>query len=575
MTRVIHFLKNRYVLLFLLLAAVLRVLYVVSLEERYYYFDTAHYDSAACSILENGTFGKSLHYYDDYEHYCLEPVYPIFLAGIYNVFGHSFLAVRLVQVLLSVLHLWIIFLIVRLLRPAAAKWALVFGAVYPFFIYISGLLYVTQLFALFLSLTIFFFLKYSRRYAIHWLALSALFLGLAIAARPVAMPMVLFLALWILFFARIDFRQKIGHALLASFCIMLVLTPWTIRNWNVYHILSPGRTCLAETRVFETLDLEYRIEDSKKMTTFPVREFSVQVTGDTDSPIFTCYADGEIIAKLEVNESFERLDTAYVGLLAKGGSAMTIGHLRFAQDDDIVLSSQNAIVGEKSPEISFDSSGILIQPSEISWRYAATFSPALKTNRFYMSYPESIKPGDVSRIAILFNLDRPSLDANGYMIWLHPWMQADLWRIEKGRPMRSVNTIDLFLKEHPVDVKELVMKDPMRFLTKHVIPEFLNFWSPGIKRITTSSNVGRAMNAMSLLFFTPLLILFLVGTIAFAKEWQLLLVLYIPIATISGVYSIFFTELRYRIPIDAFLIILAAIGWHWLLHVLKKRRLRV
>jgi hypothetical protein len=573
MKTIINLIKKRYVFLILFLAAVLRLAYVTNLEDRWYYFDTAHYDSAACSILENGTFGASLHYYDEYENYCLEPVYPLFLAAIYKVFGHSFLAVRIAQSLLSILQLLVIYLTVRLFRPRAAKWALLFGAVYPFFIYISGLLYVTQIFALFLALTVFFFLKYREHYSIAWLVLSALSLGVSIASRPVALPMSLLLAAWILFLADLSFVKKLGHVLIAVISVIVVLTPWTIRNWNVYDMLSPGRTCLAETRVFETLDLEYRIEDSASMTFFPVSQFIVQVKGTPAAPIFECYADDKQIAKLKLNEEFALRDSFYVGLLFKGGDSMSIETIQFASDGNILIDS-STIFAAVSAEIKSDSTSIALSKTEGGWQYAAIFNEVISADRFSMNYSDHIKPADVSRVAILFNLNKPTLDADGYMIWLHPWMQADLWRIENGRPAEPVETIDLFIKENPIDLKALIMSDPLRFLTKHVVPEFLNFWSPGIKRVTTSSNVGGAMNAMSLLFFTPLLIFFLIGTFVLMKQWRALLVLFIPIVTISGVYSIFFTELRYRIPIDGFLIVIAAIGVHWALSLHLKARNR-
>ena len=113
---IIDFIKKRHVLILLFLAAVLRVAYIMTLEDRWYFFDTAHYDSAAQSIVEDGTFGPSLHYYNEYDNYCLEPVYPIFMALIYKIFGHSLLAVRLAQMILSLLQIFILYKTVQLLK---------------------------------------------------------------------------------------------------------------------------------------------------------------------------------------------------------------------------------------------------------------------------------------------------------------------------------------------------------------------------------------------------------------------------------------------------------------------------
>ncbi|MBN1481256.1 hypothetical protein EH223_02620 [candidate division KSB1 bacterium] len=571
MKALVLFVQKKRLLLLLCIAILLRLFYILTLEDRWYYFDTAHYDQAARALLESGTFGSSLHYYDEYEHYCLEPVYPVFLAGIYAVFGHSFLAVRLVQLILSVLQLLILYNMVRLLRPGAAILALVLGAIYPFFIYISGLLYVTQLFALLLTFAFYSFLKYSQSSSILWLLIAALSLGIAIAARPVALPSTILLAVWIMVFADLGRREKIGHIALFACLIALVLTPWTVRNWTVFHVFSPGRACLAETRVFSYVDLELRIEESKKMTSFPGRIFHVNVIDSLAEPVFECFLDGTLIAKLQVCESFQRPQNSYYGLIFKGGASMSVERLQVGNGAEIVLDSRFASTVKHSSNLTVRQGAIELGETAEGWQYAAIYASAVSANTFSMFYPSSIDPHDVSRLAILFDLDSFGLEANGYMIWLHPWMQADMWKVENGRPARSVETIDLYAKENPTSLKQLVKKYPVRFFTRHVLPEFINFWSPTIKRVTTSDNVSSDMTIMSLLFFTPVLIFFLIGLYVLRNQWKSLLILLIPIMTISLFYSIFFTELRYRIPVDGFLIVGAAIGVEYLFHFFKEK----
>lgn len=572
MNALIYFLQKKRFFLLLLVAILLRLFYILSLENRWYYFDTAHYDRAARSLLENGTFGDSLHYYNEYKHYCLEPAYPLFLAALYALFGHSFLAVRLVQLILSVLHAIVIYKIVNLFRPQAAIIALLFAAVYPFFIYISGLLYVTQLFALALATTFYCFFRYSKSYSFVWLLLAALLLGISIAARPVALPSTVFLAAWILFFADLNWAKKIGHAAVFSSVIILVLTPWTIRNWTVFHVLSPGRACLAEKRIFAYVDLQLRIEESEKMTSLPGRIFQVNVVDSLDRPIFECFIDGALIAKLQVNESFQRPAIAHYGFIFKGGSPTSIERLQVGRQGKIVLDSERAVNVKHSSHITISQDGVELREAAERWEHAVVYAPAVSANTFYMFYPAFIKPHDLSRVAILFDLDAFRLNANGYMIWLHPWKQADLWKVENGRPARSVATIDLYAKENPTSLKQLVKKYPLRFFTRHVLPELRNFWSPRIQRVTTSDNVSTEMTILSFLFFTPLLIFSFIGILVLRRQWKSLLILLIPIVTISLFYSIFFAELRYRIPVDSFLIVAAAIGFERLFHFLKQQR---
>ena len=58
--------KKHFLLLVLVTAAIVRLGYVLTLEDRWYFFDTTHYDTAARSLLDNGTFGPSLHFDNDY-----------------------------------------------------------------------------------------------------------------------------------------------------------------------------------------------------------------------------------------------------------------------------------------------------------------------------------------------------------------------------------------------------------------------------------------------------------------------------------------------------------------------------
>ena len=108
---IFQFLSKNLIIIIFALAFFLRLGYVLSLEDRWYFFDTIHYDSAAQSIISGDGFGKSLHYYHKYSCFCLEPTYPLFLSFIYAIFGRHFIIVRIIQVLLSLLQLWLLYLI--------------------------------------------------------------------------------------------------------------------------------------------------------------------------------------------------------------------------------------------------------------------------------------------------------------------------------------------------------------------------------------------------------------------------------------------------------------------------------
>ncbi len=570
------FLKRRYILLLFLLAAALRLAYIFTLEDKWYYFDTVHYDQAATSIVAGDGFGPSLHYYNEYEHYCLEPAYPIFLAGVYSVFGHSFLAVRLVQTLLSLLQIYFLYKIVLLLKPKAAPFALLYGAVYPFFIYISGLLYVTQLFSLLLTLMLYFLLKYRRTWSVGWLSLSAIVLGIAISARPVALPATVLLAAWIFFFAEMSWMKRVGHIAWTALLIGVILTPWTIRNWKVFGVLSPGRACLAETRVFDDVQREFALEDALKKPTFDAGRFRVDLKLDNDEPLFVCTVDEQVVSKIKPLEKLELPAPMHVGLIFRGGAPFHIKDAIFRgttnAGEALSIHTSKSASCIATANVRVGSPGVFIEQSEDAWDYSMIFADSLLLSNAELVFPDSVSPYNVRRAALLIGLDSDSLSANGYMVWLQPWRAADFWRIENGKPVRPVKVLDLRKKENPVRPLHLMLSNPVRFIAKHFIPEFLNFWSPKIKRITTSSNVNFVMNLASFLFFTPLLVLSLIGIAALRKQWRSLLLVLIPVANISLFYSVFFTELRYRIPIDGFLIVLAAIGFAGVWEVWRRRK---
>lgn len=566
--------KPRKIFLLLLLAGVLRLAYVFSLEEKYFFFDTVHYDSAAKSILAGNGFGPSLHYYDRYEHYCLEPVYPLALAGVYALFGQSYLAIRIFQVLLSLLQIYFIYRITLIMRPSAAFFALSLAAVYPFFIYISGLIYGTQLFALLLTLTIFFFCLYSQTFRLKWLTFGAIALGLSIATIPVIAPAVLLFALWVALINKGKVTQRAAHVVWLGIMVALILAPWTIRNWLVFKVVSPGRACLAESRAFEQVDLQFRYKDSFNQRSFEGRQFRVDILNSQGNLLFKYFLDDTHLGTLRIIEDgWFWPDTAYFGLCFRGGSFVELPAAEFSytekpggrQFDDFI----------HSPELSVMDSSITLQTTPEKWGYSLVFTPPDSITRLTLTYPNPVTPQDMQRFAFLVGMDAPTLTADGYMIWLHPWKDADLWQVKDGQPFRSLDVIDLVRKQNPMTLSRLVAKEPLRYFTQHFIPEFFKFWSPIISRITTSGyQPGLMQKAASILFFTPLLLFSLIGAAAqFKIDLKKLLLLLIPVVVLSLGYAVFFVEIRYRIPIDGFLIILASIGFSNCLEKFQKKKM--
>jgi len=184
------------------------------------------------------------------------PGYPLFLAGVYAVFGHgNDTAVRVVQAGIDTATCVLIALVAfawsgeRKHRAAIIAFAL--AAVCPFTaIYVATIL--TEVWASFLAIALVLAATYAfkattRKRALAWWIIAGLVGGIAVEFRPdsglfaAAVGITLVLSV----FARsarvmlTRIREAIPSAVLFSLAFCVVLVPWTIRNWRVFHLFQP------------------------------------------------------------------------------------------------------------------------------------------------------------------------------------------------------------------------------------------------------------------------------------------------------------------------------------------------
>ena len=187
------------------------------------------------------------------------PGYPLFLAGIYAVFGHgNNTAVRVIQAVIDTttcaLIAWVVFEWAgdEERRHRAALFALALAAVCPFTaIYVATILteVATDFLAVAMVLTATFAFKATaRKRALLWWVVTGFIAGLAVLFRPdsglfaAAIGSTLMLAT---LFRRsagpilTRMRAAILSAAIFSIAFCLVLVPWTIRNRRVFHVFQP------------------------------------------------------------------------------------------------------------------------------------------------------------------------------------------------------------------------------------------------------------------------------------------------------------------------------------------------
>ena len=201
------------------------------------------------------------------------PGYPLFLAGIYAVFGHGDnTAVRVVQALVDTVTCGLIALVAFLWEPDERRKrrssivALALAAVCPF-----TAIYVTTILAE--TLTVFFavalcllatlaLLATTQRNALWLWAATGLMAGVSVLFRPDSALFALAIGITLVVntmlrssdvilsrkrdvvlyrFARASY---LGALFSLAFC--LVLVPWTIRNYRVFHLFQPLAPAHAE-----------------------------------------------------------------------------------------------------------------------------------------------------------------------------------------------------------------------------------------------------------------------------------------------------------------------------------------
>lgn len=201
--------------------------------------DQVSYDALARSLLDGRGYSFAENWYPftpantPTAHWSF--MYPLYLAGTYAVTGYHPLVARLVQgVVGGVLICFLVYLIGR--RVVDENTGLVgagLAAVYGYFIYYNAALMTETFFMVLVLLTLYLSLELKDDPTlIRWLGLG-LSLGLASLLRQTVLLFVPFLLVWL--FLELRGRGiRWWYFTLPVIIILLMVTPWTLRNFIVY-----------------------------------------------------------------------------------------------------------------------------------------------------------------------------------------------------------------------------------------------------------------------------------------------------------------------------------------------------
>ncbi len=231
------------VALICLLAFLIRLAYVLTLQPRLFWFDGEHYSRLATGLLEHGTYlnvrGRTSAYWP--------PGYPLFMAAVYALFGVNIVAVRVAQCLIGAGTVAVVHRIARrVLDRTGARLAALATALYPLFIYSAGADMPVTLQIALIAGGVLLTLVAVERSSVR-AALGAGLLGAwATLVAGSALPAFLLFALWMAWnrdgAARRGHSRSLRLALACLLPIVVIVGAWTIRNQQAF-----GRPVLVST----------------------------------------------------------------------------------------------------------------------------------------------------------------------------------------------------------------------------------------------------------------------------------------------------------------------------------------
>jgi len=219
------------------ISLVIRLFYVI-LFPTVVIGDATAYDGLAIGLIEGKGYGGGTSSY-------WPPGQPFFLAAIYSLFGYNPQIACIFQAFVSSLTCIVIYFLGKtVLNKKIGIISGFIAAVYPTFIIFSGLLLTETIFIFLLSLSILYLLKVYEQASLKNLLMAGVPLGLAMLVRPIILGFIPFILFWLLLSSKDSKERKknLMNFIAIFVIIMVVVSPWAVRNYNVHHKFVPVST---------------------------------------------------------------------------------------------------------------------------------------------------------------------------------------------------------------------------------------------------------------------------------------------------------------------------------------------
>lgn len=211
--------------------------------------DASAYDLSAQNLVAGrGLSTTSLKEYPPLPDTRRMPLYPIFLATIYKVFGTNYTAARVMQAFMaSLLCIMIYYLGSTMFNQSVGLMAASYAAIYqPFIRYLfyggPAFLLSEQLFSFLLVLMGLVLSTSILTESLSWFFISGIFLGLSTLMRSEIFLFPIFVFLILLYKASWSLKRSLRQFGLITLAFLLMLAPWIFRNYRVHRSFVPLTT---------------------------------------------------------------------------------------------------------------------------------------------------------------------------------------------------------------------------------------------------------------------------------------------------------------------------------------------
>jgi len=192
--------------------------------------DAVEYVSGARHLLTLGVFGEEA----GVPYAIIPPGYPLFIAAVFALTGQSLMAVRLIQVVLGVLMVWLTSLVGREVASKRAGLGAAFiCAMYPVWVIWPVLFLTETLYAILVLTFVWCLVRSMETCTIQYAAITGVAFGLTLLTREALLlfPLLLPFALW---WFHVYWRRAWRYLLIFALATLLTLSPWLARNYHTF-----------------------------------------------------------------------------------------------------------------------------------------------------------------------------------------------------------------------------------------------------------------------------------------------------------------------------------------------------